>query len=85
MSYEAMADQAEARELGAASPQRAWVCTDRDVWHPNPFYDGPEQPHPEDDDAYDYIAEFGIDAWRARREAQRNSAVAAETSDELPF
>ena len=41
-------DRAEAYELGAADPTRAWICTDRDVWHPNPFYRGPPVPHPED-------------------------------------
>lgn len=51
MSYhETMADREQARELGRADPGRAWVLTDRDVWHPNPFYTGPEVRHPEDDD-----------------------------------
>lgn len=43
-------DRAEAWELGADNPTRAWVLTDRDVWHPNPFYKGPPVPHPEDYD-----------------------------------
>ena len=42
-------DRAEARELGAENPERAWICTDRDVWHKNPFYTGPAVPHPEDE------------------------------------
>lgn len=55
MSYhEMMADREEARELGRLNPDRQWVLTDRDAWHRNPFYSGPEQPHPEDDyDDYD--------------------------------
>ncbi len=40
-------DRAEAYELGARDKDRAWVLTDRDVWHRNPFYQGPPQPHPE--------------------------------------
>lgn len=40
-------DRAEALELGAARPDLAWVATDRDVWHANPFYEGPPVPHPE--------------------------------------
>lgn len=40
-------DRAEAYEIGARSPDVAWVLTGRDVWHPNPYYDGPPQPHPE--------------------------------------
>lgn len=47
--HETMADREEARELGRLHPDRQWVLTDRDVWHRNPFYSGPEQPHPEDD------------------------------------
>ena len=35
--------------LGAANPDKQWVCTDFDVWEKNPFYSGPEQPHPECD------------------------------------
>jgi len=45
-------DRAEAYEIGAANPDVAWVCTDRDVWHANPFYEGPAVPHPEDEAAY---------------------------------
>ena len=41
-------DREAARELGAAHPERAWILTDRDVWHANPFYKGPAVPHPED-------------------------------------
>ena len=46
-SSDAEWDRAEARELGALHPERAWILTDRDVWHPNPFYKGPPVPHPE--------------------------------------
>ena len=41
-------DHAEALELGAQYPERAWIGTDRDVWHANPFYKGAPVPHPED-------------------------------------
>lgn len=40
-------DNAEAHELGAGSPESAWVLTDRDVWHSNPYYTGPAVQHPE--------------------------------------
>ena len=50
MSYhEMMADREEAWVLGQMDPDRAWVLTDRDVWHRNPFYQGPPVGHPEDD------------------------------------
>jgi len=42
-------DNAEAYERGAASPEVAWICTNRDVWHKNPHYVGPAVRHPEDD------------------------------------
>jgi hypothetical protein len=45
-------DRAEAAELGANNPDVAWICTDRDVWHANPYYHGPEIPHPDDPDGY---------------------------------
>ena len=40
-------DRAEAYELGALDRDSAWILTDRDIWHKNPFYKGPPQPHPE--------------------------------------
>tara|TARA_R100000750_G_C2333453_1_gene91097 strand:- start:52 stop:237 length:186 start_codon:yes stop_codon:yes gene_type:complete len=39
----------QARQLGAQKPDRCWILTDYDTWERNPFYTGPEQPHPEDD------------------------------------
>ena len=38
-----------ARHIGEANQDRQWVLTDFDVWEKNPFYVGPDQPHPEDD------------------------------------
>jgi len=46
-------DRAEAYQLGELYPERAWVNTDRDVWHKNPFYKGPPVPHPESYDGED--------------------------------
>ena len=47
---EGEADRAEAYALGAEFPERAWILTDRDAWHANPYYKGPPVRHPEDDD-----------------------------------
>lgn len=47
-------DRAEV-ELGASwlaeegKVPRPWLLSDRDVWYKNPYYNGPEVPHPEDD------------------------------------
>lgn len=47
-------DRAEARDIGEHNPDQQWVLTDRDVWHENPFYQGPNTPHPEEyDDNFD--------------------------------
>ena len=51
-STDAQWDRAAARELGAANTDAAWVLTDRDVWHRNPYYTGPAVPHPESDDEF---------------------------------
>ena len=59
-STDAEWDHAAAIERGAADPTRAWICTDRDAWYPNPFYVGPPQPHPESYD--DEYAAGGLDA-----------------------
>lgn len=42
-------DQEYARLKGYASPDCAWILSPQDVWYPNPAYQGPPQPHPEDD------------------------------------
>jgi|GEM_PF-2708152 len=64
MSFKFLADREYALEAGRAHTDSAWVLTPRDVWYPNPFYVESRAPHPEDDSAYDYISEHGIDAWR---------------------
>ena len=40
-------DNAEASELSYFNTDQAWVLTDRDVWHENPYYKGDPVPHPE--------------------------------------
>lgn len=34
---------------GMDNPEQCWLLDPRDVWVRNPFFRGPEQPHPEDD------------------------------------
>jgi len=68
-------DHAEAMELGYEDPSRAWVSTDRDVWHRNPYYRGPAVPHPEDDDHYD----------DEPFEPQHDAHVLDYRNDEIPF
>ena len=61
-STDAEWDAAAAIELGAADPRSAWVLTDRDCWHANPFYVGPPVPHPESDpDDFEYPFEGGAE------------------------
>lgn len=50
-SSEAECDREQARLLGEARPEQAWISTSRDAWHPNPYYKGPPVPHPESDEA----------------------------------
>ena len=42
-------ERIEVHFQGQAHPERAWICSDRDVWYPNPHYNGPPVPHPESD------------------------------------
>ena len=61
-------DRAAACDLGADRPHLAWICTDRDVWHQNPYYTGPAVPHPEDDRDSDeptepYVPADNSDPW----------------------
>lgn len=48
-STDAEWDREGARDIGREHPDRAWILSDRDVWYPNPFYQGPPVRHPEDD------------------------------------
>jgi len=48
MSFEQEADREFAFEKGRDNPDQAWILSDRDVWYPNTFYQGPPVPHPED-------------------------------------
>lgn len=41
------------QEFGREKPNQQWILTDYDVWARNPYYVGPDQPHPEDDSAYE--------------------------------
>jgi hypothetical protein len=34
---------------GKERPERAWILSDYDTWHRNPFYRGPPVPHPDDE------------------------------------
>lgn len=43
--YDAMKEYA--RNAGSERPEDAWILTPYDVWERNPFYCGPEIPHPE--------------------------------------
>ena len=36
--------------LGSRNPAKAWLLSNYDTWERNPYYDGPEVPHPEADD-----------------------------------
>jgi hypothetical protein len=67
-------DRQDAYERGAANPERAWISTDRDVWHKNPFYQGPPVRHPEDDsEDGDYL------------EPQPFRSIETYGDDDIPF
>ncbi len=40
-------DRNDAYERGFHRKDQQWVLSDRDVWYKNPYYHGPDQPHPE--------------------------------------
>jgi hypothetical protein len=50
---EAEWDAEDARDRGSRRTDCQWICSDRDVWYRNPYYTGPDQPHPEYDDCPD--------------------------------
>ena len=38
-----------AHNVGMDNPDQCWLLDSRDIWVRNPFYNGPDQPHPEND------------------------------------
>jgi len=74
-----------AHNAGMDEPDRCWILTPFDTWERNPFYSGPTEPHPEDDWAYEFIAEHGIEAWRKEDEKPFSSGVKNFLDDEIPF
>lgn len=48
-SSDAEIDRYEAMLIAEQNPDRAWINSGRDVWYKNPFYNGPDVPHPEED------------------------------------
>ncbi len=82
-------DRADARQRGVERPECPWVCTDRDVWHRNPFYQHPVgfpfPPHPEDDfgwEAYNFI---GPVQDRAVLRESIEAVAQAAALEECPF
>ncbi len=54
MTYASVeSDREYAINAGQDNPDRAWILCPSDSWQPNPFYNGPPVPHPEEDDGND--------------------------------
>lgn len=53
-----------ARNVGRDNLDRQWLLTDYDTWERNPFYSGPPQRHPEDDDSYDEYDDGQPSEWQ---------------------
>jgi hypothetical protein len=57
--------------FGMEQQDRQWILTDYDVWERNPYYNGPEQQHPEDDTPHeDWLA-----GWREGRTKQTKAEM----------
>lgn len=46
---EASADREWAHHVGFERQNVQWILSDRDAWYQNPFYTGPQTPHPDAD------------------------------------
>lgn len=73
-------DRADALQRGEENPDLAWICTDRDVWHANPFYQGPAVPHPE---MYDYSDDEALEESPELQDIE--PADPACFDDDIPF
>lgn len=43
--------------VGRNCPDSAWLLSNYDTWHANPFYIGPKEPHPE---SYEYSDDYSV-------------------------
>lgn len=75
-------DRAEAYQLGELYPERAWIFTDRDVIHANPFYKGPPVPHPDD---YHDEGDEGNRISLEEQRGQTGSPKFLDPLDDMPF
>ena len=47
---------------GFEHQDEAWILSDYDTWHRNPYYTGPEVQHPEDYDYDEPVYDDGVDS-----------------------
>ena len=75
--------------VGQDRTDQQWILSDYDSWERNPFYQGPDQPHPEADEYEDYVTEATEYDPAAEADQEYYAAHHAETSDDgsddIPF
>jgi hypothetical protein len=88
MATQAEADDEEARNVGMDNPDREWICTDRDVWHKNPFYTGkPSGYDPRDEHFIDaeMLTSGPTDEMLQNWQEENDYTHEGEGEDDIPF
>jgi hypothetical protein len=78
------------RNVGQDRPDQQWILSDYDSWEKNPFYRGPNQPHPEDNDGdiFELIYETEKNSFIDSIESQYLDKMADSeefNNDDVPF
>lgn len=81
--HEAIEEQRQI--FGAENPDRQWILSSWDTWERNPFYHGPEQPHPEDDDGREMLPDPPVEIHLPKTWAGAIAAHHAKEIDDCPF
>lgn len=75
-----MRDQAS--DIGFKNQVQAWILTSWDIWVANPYYKGPEVPHPED---YSYEDDDGEELSIAASDKEEMDEFLEKMDKEIPF
>lgn len=71
--------------FGMENPDKQWILSDWDTWERNPFYQGPEQQHPEDNTPHEEWEAHQIYLAEMKNEIANAYIPSTHPEDDYPF
>ena len=81
--HEAIEEQRQI--FGMENPDKQWILSSWDTWEKNPFYQGEEQQHPEDDATHEEWLENQAFVKSLRESKAEFTKFVDESDDDCPF